>query len=162
MTVVRYKITGGYVFVDDCDVSRISKLKWCKVKSKNTFYARTKIVRNGKRTSINMQNFLTGSGSIPTDHEDRNGLNNVRSNLRVLTHFENLQNCAGRGGRSKFKGVSVFYVSKKTGEVTFRATIAGQHLGLFKEEVSAAKAYDRAAIKRFGITAFQNTSEYRL
>jgi hypothetical protein len=162
VTVVRYAITGGYVFVDADDVPHISKLVWFKVKSKNTFYARAKITRNGIRTSINMQNFITGSGSTPTDHRDRNGLNNVRSNLRVLTHFQNLQNCAGRGGRSRFKGVSVFYTRKTDGVVTYRATIAGETIGLFKDEIEAAKAYDEAAFKRFGVTAFQNALEYGL
>lgn len=162
MSVVQYAIGGGHVLVDDVDLPRISQLRWTKVRSKNTFYARAKIMRDGIRTSINMHNFITGSGNTPTDHRDRDGLNNVRSNLRVLTHFQNLQNCAGRGGRSKFKGVSVFYTRKTDGVVTYRATIVGETIGLFKDEIKAAKAYDEAAFKKFGPTAFQNASEYGL
>lgn len=162
MAVVRYRISGGFVFVDSKDLPTVAKLHWVKVKSKNTFYARAHIVRNGRRTSVNMHNFITGSGSQPTDHKNRDGLNNTRNNLRVLTHIENFQNSAGRGGRSKFKGVSIFYVRKSDGAITYRATIAGQHIGLFYEEIEAAKAYDKAARERFGAAAFQNAKEYGL
>jgi hypothetical protein len=160
VTVVCFKITGGHVLLNSSDVKKISHLKWHKVKSRNTYYARAHMYKNGKRITVNMQAFLFGCSSVPVDHKDRNGLNNTRRNLRVISHYENLQNYPGKGGKSKFKGVSIFYRGRA--HILWRATIAGKTLGLFRDEIAAAKAYDVAARERFGSHCFQNTDEYRL
>lgn len=158
MTVVVFKITGGSVRINSGDVKRVSKLRWCKVRSKNTFYARAAIHRNGKRTTVNMHNYIMGCPSQPVDHKDRDGLNNVRRNLRIVTHYENLQNYAGKKNKthSKYKGVTKHY------KYMWRACIQGRHIGLYYSEKEAAKAYDREALRLFGPNAFLNTAEYRL
>jgi hypothetical protein len=60
-----------------------------RVKGSRTIYARTVI--DGK--TVYMHNMvLPPQGGLEADHEDRNGLNNQRYNLRRLTHSANIQN----------------------------------------------------------------------
>ena len=155
MSVVRYKITGGWTWVDEESIPLLEPITWAKVKSRRTFYARGGITVGGVRTTINMQRLIMGSPAGVVDHIDRNGLHNWKTNFRVLTNFENLQNCEGRGGASKFKGVSIHY-TRRDGHKSWRATIAGEHIGLYETEEEAAAAYDAAALKRFGPAAYMN------
>jgi hypothetical protein len=74
--------------IDEADWKIVSQHKWHPHKNRNTFYARANIYKEGRRTGIYMHTLLTGWSL--TDHEDHNGLNNQRSNLRSLTNSENV------------------------------------------------------------------------
>ena len=86
---------------------------------------------------------------MEVDHIDRNPLNNHRINLRICTKAQNQQNCKGRGGTSKYKGVCWEKRRKK-----WRATIKNNgkqvHIGEFCDEKEAAKAYNKKALEFFG------------
>ena len=93
------------------------------------------------------------------DHSDRDGLNNLRSNLRAATKSQNNMNRSGqRGTSSKYKGVSWFRATKD-----WRAMIHIEgkchFLGHFESEIEAAKAYDEAARKYHGDFAYLNFSD---
>src|SRR5687767_1877850 len=76
---------GFFALVDDADYEWLSKMRWSYVNG----YA----VRNG----TNMHRLITSAPvGMDVDHIDRNRLNNQRSNLRVCTHKENMQNIANR------------------------------------------------------------------
>lgn len=83
------------------------------------------------------------------DHIDGNGLNNRRSNLRIVTHKQNMWNQRGHGGGSEFKGVSF---RNDTGVWRAHITVDGKRkwLGTFASEVDAARAYNAAAREAFG------------
>lgn len=86
------------------------------------------------------------------DHIDGNGLNNSRSNLRVATNAQNSENQrkkANANTSSKFKGVS-WHKSTRKWRAYIRHKYKCVHLGLFRSETDAAKAYDRRAKKLFG------------
>ena len=84
------------------------------------------------------------------DHIDRDGLNNMRSNLRFATPSQNSQNVAKRGGlSSKYLGVTK---SKKK----WLASCGGTRLGLFEIESEAAQAYDRYVLQKYGKFASTN------
>ncbi len=73
------------------------------------------------------------------DHEDRDRLNNRRSNLRVATIRQQRHNQRSRTGTSSHRGVS-FY--RRTGRWSAQVKLDGRkhHLGYFDHESDAAAA----------------------
>lgn len=76
------------------------------------------------------------------DHVNRDTLDNRRSNLRIATHAQNMQNVArsgNRGSSSRYRGVGW---SKPHRKWKAQAQIGGRkyYLGLFDEEDEAARA----------------------
>lgn len=86
---------------------------------------------------------------IDVDHEDHNGLNCQRRNLRKCVRGENNGNRAKTRGSSQYKGVAWDSDRKQ-----WRALIVihgrAKHLGRFHVERDAALAYDAAARENFG------------
>jgi hypothetical protein len=80
------------------------------------------------------------SGDI--DHINRNPLDNRKANLRIATPS---QNNANQDTSRKYKGAY-----KNAKGTTWSAKLCGKHLGNFSTELDAAKAYDAAAIQKYG------------
>lgn len=166
----RIKLTQGkFALVDDTDFDWLNQWKWYAKKGTkrgDIFYA----VRTSKKAEgppfkrkILMHHALLGhplNGRL-IDHENGNGCDNRRGNLREATRAQNMQNrkraCSNRTG---FKGVSLFedrYVGV-TGRTSVRRyyrpslSVGGNviKLGTFKDPTEAAKAYDAAAREHFG------------
>jgi hypothetical protein len=145
---------GFAASVDDADYDRVSAYKWSATKVKNTVYGIRKIrTTEGRTTSQLLQRFILAvtDPEIHVDHEDHNGLNCQRYNLRKCVRGENDGNRRKTGGSSQYKGVSW-----SKGKGMWRACIRIErtvHLGYFSDEVKAAQAYDEAARIRFGAMA---------
>lgn len=144
--------------VDEQDYDTLSAYRWHPSKGGNTTYARTTIRAGDRQRSILMHRLLLSVERETTvDHVDGDGLNNTRANLRRCTHAENLRNQALRIGpkSSRFKGVNY-----RRSERLWRAEIEKDgrrvSLGLFKDEVAAARRYDAAARLLFGKFARTN------
>lgn len=159
--VVEISLTQGKVaLVDDADAELISQYKWCVMKSDRTYYAKRAHRNNGKCITVLMHTVLTGCKKV--DHINGDGLDNRRENLRRATTRENNQNRRKRlNASSRFNGV---YYSKKSrkfqAQIRVPAKEGGQgkqiYLGLFEDEVQAAKAYDNEARKIHGEYAALN------
>ena len=90
------------------------------------------------------------------DHINGDKTDNRLANLRPATTSENGRNRpAQRNGGSKFKGVG-FHSQKGRWRARIFADGKELHLGLFDDEIAAAKAYDEAASKLFGSFAYLN------
>lgn len=98
------------------------------------------------------------------DHIDGDGLNNRRSNLRLVTRAQNNRKSNSvlpRHNKSGFRGVCLEKSSKKwcafirTADVNRKQT----RIGRFKTAEEAARAYDQAAKKFHGEFATLNFPE---
>lgn len=156
------KAAGRVVLVDDEDYDLLSRHRWFVWEFKregrrtNGPYAVTHIKQaGGGRRCLFMHKMITGYDR--TDHEDHDGLNNQRSNLRPATRSQNGQNSRPnvRRGSSQYKGVYWF-----GGQREWRANIRSGgkqvYLGAFSNERDAALAYDAAARELHGRYAVLN------
>lgn len=141
---------GYYAQVDDEDFSTLSRHKW---------YARTQVFSKTGRVSVyaarrdhgryvSMHQVILGIKNV--DHEDGDGLNNQRYNLRPCTNSQNIANQEPRGGKySRYKGVT-FSLRDKKWIAQITANNTHRFIGLFKEQADAAQAYNLAAFEVFG------------
>ena len=130
---------GKFALVDDDNYEWLSKFKWYAHKSKKLFYAGHKFKRADKsQYDVKMHRLILPIPSgFECDHIDGNGLNNQRSNLRVVTHRQNQQNLHSVRS-SKFFGVH-----KDRNHWKSSIQIGGiiYHLGMFDWEEEAHQAY---------------------
>lgn len=155
MTIV-VPLTRGYVAtIDANDAGIVGDYSWgVLITEHGNVYASAR-QRHGDRRLVLMHRLLMGFPKGEVDHEDGDGLNNRRSNLRVATRRQNACNRRKADGTiSRFKGVSLTATGK------WRAYIAPdgkqRHLGHFIDERDAARAYDEAAIELWGEFARTN------
>ncbi len=159
----RIPLTQGKVaLIDDEDYAIVNLFKWFAHKRRYTFYATTTITIGSKRTTLLMHRLIMSLKSNEQgDHKDHNGLNNQKSNLRLCTHSQNQWNQQTRTNTtSKYKGI--FWkksCNKWCAQIHFNDKVF--HLGVFKNEKKAAKAYDEKALELFGEFACLNLKEVK-
>ena len=140
---------GGYAWVDAADYERLNRYHW---KMMNGYPSRTE-----KRRRVSMhREIIDVPADKVVDHADGNRCNACRSNLRACGHNENgFNRRKRRTGQSRFKGVTF---CRRTGkwQARCRPRSGQQSLGYFADEVEAARAYDHAAVQRFGEFAHVN------
>ena len=155
------RLTKGYVaLVDDEDFERVNQFKWHALVIHRKDGSVSKVYaagRNKGREHRLLHRFIlkVTNPKIEVDHEDGNGLNCQRYNIRpCVSHHQNMRNMRGYG-KSGFKGVSWH---KQTGKWRVRIFVKERELalGLFSDPMEAACAYDMAAVKYFGEFAHCN------
>lgn len=150
----------GYheILVDDEDFDLVTKYKWSIRKNRNTFYATKTLYINGKYKNLQMHRLILGitDPKILVDHENHNGLNCQKYNIRVCTRSQNNSNSSSRkNSTSQYLGVCLLVRKRtlKTGKIATYYCWAAQirinkrqtRLGLFQNEIDAAKCYDKYA-----------------
>ncbi|MBU0846652.1 HNH endonuclease [Patescibacteria group bacterium] len=155
------KLTRGKVaLVDEADFGWLSQWSWNSRPNHGIWYARRGARDGDKKNTVLMHRQIMGAWSGQrVDHRDGNGLNNQRKNLRFCTSTQNHANRRKLSGcSSKYKGVCWH---KQRGKWVAYIKIYGKssHLGLFANEEDAARAYNNAAIERFGEFAKLNIIE---
>ncbi len=144
--------SGLYAMCSDEDYILLKRWRWYPSKDKRgKTYAKCKQV--GYMHRFLMQPAV---GQV-VDHIDGFGLNNQRENLRLCSQSENSANMPGRGGKSKYKGVSWSAARKKW---LARLTVSGKVFQRYCEtEVDAARAYNAFAHEHRGEYAYLNIIE---
>lgn len=138
--------------VSDIDYARVMQYKWFARPSKGSdiVYVFRQGWVDGKHYNIFLHRFIKPPppGKY-VDHIDGDGLNNCRSNLRPATSAQN-----ALASRKKMKNASSVYKGvskhKATGKWQVLVTMEGgarQHVGLYKDEIDAARAYNEAIVK---------------
>lgn len=140
---------GLHAIVDIEDYAWLSARKW---KVAGGYAART----SSRRTYYMHRLVLAAGPGQHVDHINGNVFDNRRVNLRFATQQQNIHNAAGRRrGTSKYKGVSIF---GRLGLWQAQIVANGhkRHLGYFRDEKAAARAYNAAAREAFGEYAHVN------
>lgn len=110
--------------------------------------------RKGRRETIWMHQLITGWPRV--DHQDGNGLNNQRYNLRPATKSQNGANARKNLGKSsRYKGVT-WDRRRSSWAAKIMVNRQVRTLGRFANEEDAALAYDTAAREAFGEFARTN------
>ncbi len=143
-------LTSGFVaLVDDGDFDRVASLTWRTHSSAGRLYASRAMYADGRYRSLYLHRFIVGldfGDPRHVDHEDGDGLNNVRGNLRICSRSQNFGNSGPRKqNTSGFKGI---WRSSRPGR--WKAACAHRFLGTFASPSEAAYAYDRAAVAHYG------------
>ncbi|MBP8282653.1 MAG: HNH endonuclease [Chromatiaceae bacterium] len=153
MNSVRLPLSGGIAFVlVDPDTH-----EWA---SRHTWHMANGYPRRSKRINGKVKNFYLHReiiGAAPgqmVDHVNRNPIDCRKANLRLVTPTQNNMNQSA----NKHKRHGVFFkgVYKNRKGSTYSVKLCGKHLGNFKTEIEAAKAYNLAAKSAFGDYAHLN------
>lgn len=146
---------GQVALVDDDDYEWLSQWKWQAMRVKGGgFYAcrahrPTKSRRDDKRVLMHRQ-IMDAADSVEVDHASLNKLDNRRQNLRVCTRSQNNWNLpVASHNTSGYKGVS-WYSRRGVWEAYIGTHGRREKLGYFKSKVSAAIAYNIAAVQLHG------------
>lgn len=155
----RIPLTRGLEAIVDDDVYEwASKLKWHAHIGRGGLgspYAKRKAHGGGNSRLLHREIVSADSGQV-VDHINGDTLDNRRDNLRICTDSQNKQNVPKRStSSSKFKGVS-WQARDKRWVASIRKERKTRHLGVFRNEEDAARAYDAAARIHFGSFARLN------
>ena len=135
----------GYALIDAEDFPIVGLLRWYMNKSSisHTPYAARAIKIDDGTTRIVFMHrqilALPRARTPEVDHLDRNGLNNRRGNLRVVTHAQNLQNRRAQSGTSRFRNVT-WNKNHQRWHVALRLDGRNRHIGFFSDEEEANQA----------------------
>ena len=134
---------GQFALVDAEDYYKLAKFQWyANGPTKTKFYAVRKC--NGKQVKMHRV-IMNAPDDLFVDHIDHNGLNNTRANLRLCSFAQNMRDVGSNvRATSRYKGVH-WNKRMKRWAAAIQFEKKQYHLGYFKDETEAAKAYDKKA-----------------
>lgn len=125
--------------IDKTDLALFAKYNWYPVKKHKVWY----LYRNGEgRTICFHTEIMKTPKGLEVDHINGDGLDNRKSNLRVVSHLINQNNFVKRperNGKSKYRYVN-WCKTRKIWRVQVRYNGKAKTLGSFKCQIEAAHA----------------------
>ena len=161
-STVAVPLTRGYVaLVDVADYSIIAGRRWYATnETHDNGRPRTVYARSGGGTrGVLMHRLILGLPKgcrLQTDHINGVGTDNRRANLRICEQWQNQGNASVRGGQSRYRGVYRKSWGWAAGINTNGRGSKKHFLGVHATEEDAARAYDRAAVEKWGSFAKLN------
>lgn len=145
-------LTKGYeAVINAADVPLVERWNWFPLVTPRTVYAHRMDYSGDAPRGVRLHRLLMGEPEgFEVDHQDCDGLNNRRKNLRVATKSQNMQNQRLRStSKSGFKGVCF---RKDIGKWMARIKVNGKqhHLGCFTTAEDAHAAYVAASDRLHG------------
>jgi hypothetical protein len=141
-----------YFIIDEDKYEEVNKYSWVIhiKKISNTEYRSVQTIINNKMT--NLSHFIQGKPK-GKNIIDNNALDNRFINLQEVPRSHNSQNKKkmSTNASSKYIGVCFSKRDKK-----WQASCAGKSLGLFENEIDAAKIYDKYVLVKYGKNASTN------
>lgn len=135
------------VLIDEIDYEIIKDYTWrINYHGKNVYAITTLKRQNGiDGKSVKMHRMILGFPEKQIDHKNRNGLDNRRQNLRVVSHIQNQQNKISHKNTTGYKGVCF---SKKVNKFQVSFVSNGKNIwgGYFKTAIEAAKKYNELCL----------------
>jgi hypothetical protein len=148
---------GQFALVDDEDFEWLNQWKWLyggrRYAARNTHFRDEDGKRHTKVIWMHREIIKTPA-SLKTDHINGNGLDNRKSNLRVVTQQQNTWNLTKPSHNTTgYKGV---YWRANRWEAAIHKNNKKYHLGRFTKLKEAIVAYNNASLKFFGEYAKPN------
>lgn len=151
---------GMNAIVDDEDYEFLMQWNWYAMQAGRGAYKKYYAARGSRKKNLRMHQALCPAPEgMETDHINGNSLDNRRCNLRICTHRQNIWNRkAVRGSASRYKGVD-WYAASGNWRAYIKLDGKQKHLGCYKSEDDAARAYNKAALQYHGEFAHLNPVE---
>ena len=142
---------GKVALVDDDDYAKLVVYKWHAIKSHRgsrlVWYACRSQGVSPRTLLMHRQILGDDCAGVLVDHEDGDGLNNQRINLRPATHRQNVRNSVMYSNNtSGFRGVH-WHMGGQKWAARIQINNKSVYLGIYSNPEDAARAYDARAIE---------------
>lgn len=153
--LIKLYYTGLSVKVDAEDYERLNQYRWTLFKSEKWQYAIRTEYKNGTQKTIFMHREIMGvtDRKVYVDHRDHDGLNNLKSNLRVSDNRFNQYN-VGKKSTSKQKYKNIRHLGDDRYQIRMRTPDGVRIQKNIRGEEEAVKLYNELALKYHGEFAY--------
>lgn len=156
--MIEIPLTKGYVAIVDDEDADLAEYKWRVLVHSNTNYAMRSIKKDGRSASMMFHRVLMEKvigrpleKLEVVDHIDGDGLNNLRSNVRLCTYSQNNMNKhKHKQPIAGMKGITRLKTKKEGWQAQIKINGKNVYLGVFPTAEEAYKAYCKVAIELHG------------